>query len=324
MTEPSFRGTSFARASCGGSSIVVDAMITRRSVCISLASVVGASSVQAEDGPAPTRTTGDAQSQPSFEELTRRPAVYQLRGMPVARVREGLPYKRVAGTALSFDLYTSPAARRPRPAVILVHGSAPAIGARRWGVFRSYGQFLAAAGMVGIAFDHRLLGPDRLPDAQSDSADLITYVREHAGSLGIDPGRLAVWAFSAGGPLLAPLIRQRPNWGKLLVGYYVIMEPLGTNGGSDSSVEALGVDASTAPPIQIARAGLDNPAINATIDRFLARAITGGATVDLLTHPTGHHGFDVLDPTERSRQIIRRTFEALRENLGVDDGQKRS
>jgi hypothetical protein len=46
-----------------------------------------------------------------------------------------------------------------------------------------------------------------------------------------------------------------------------------------------------------------------------AAAIPGGATVDLLTHPTGHHAFDILDPGERSRQIIRRTLDAIRGSL---------
>ena len=75
----------------------------------------------------------------------------------------------------------------------------------------------------------------------------------------------------------------------------------GTHGGSNddsfSAIAALGRDASNAPPIVLARAGRDRfPEINSSIDRFVAAANSAGATVDLLTHPTGRHSFDILDP----------------------------
>jgi hypothetical protein len=82
-----------------------------------------------------------------------------------------------------------------------------------------------------------------------------------------------------------------------------------------SAIAALGRDASNAPPILLARAGQDDPAINSTIDRFVAAAKSAGAKVDLLTHPTGQHAFDILDPGETSSQIIQRTLEALRRRL---------
>jgi acetyl esterase/lipase len=230
-------------------------------------------------------------------------------------------------------LYAPATPARATPAVILIHGGPiPSPGARRWGMFVSYGRILAASGMIGIAFDHRLLAPDRLRDSAADLADLVRHVREHATTLGIDESRLALWAFSGGGPLVAAALRERQNWWKLVVAFYAIMEPLG--GGHDerlSAIAALGRDASNAPPIVLARAGRDDPAINSTIDRFLAAASSAGATVDLLTHPSGHHAFDILDAGDRSSQIIRRTLGALRSNLGVSptpppsgDGSRRA
>jgi len=76
-------------------------------------------------------------------------------------------------------------------------------------------------------------------------------------------------------------------------------------------------DASSAPPILVARAGLDNPWLNEGIDRFVQAALASGATLDLLNHPEGRHGFDILDDDARSRQIIRHTLEFLREYLGL-------
>ena len=189
---------------------------------------------------------------------------------------------------------------------------------RRWGIYTSHGRLLAASGMTGIAFDHRFLAPDRLQDAAADLADLVRHVRENANTLGIDGNRLALWAFSGGGSLLANALRERQSWWKLLVAYYGVMEPLGTSHDERlSAIAALGRDASNAPPILLARAGRDDPAINSTIDRFVAAAKSAGAKVDLLTHPTGQHAFDILDPGETSSQIIQRTLEALRRRLGA-------
>jgi acetyl esterase/lipase len=284
-------------------------MITRRSILISASAALGALAVRA----------GRAQSQPSFEEVIRMPVVYSVPGMADVRVREGLVYKTVEGTPLNFDLY-SPARSGASPAVILIHGGpGPALGARRWEIFRSYGRLIAASGIVCVTFDHRLLGPDRYPDSAADVADLVRHVREEAGTLGIDPARLALWAFSGGGPLLAAPLRERPSWLKLVVAYYTVMHRFGNDQDETfSTIAALGPDASNAPPIVIARAGLDMFAeINPSIDRFVAAGNSAGATIDLLTHPTGRHSFDILDPGDRSSQIIARTLAALRHSLGA-------
>jgi acetyl esterase/lipase len=285
-------------------------MITRRTASISLAAVLGALAARA----------GRAQSEPTFEEMIRLPVVYTVPGMADVRVREGLVYKTAEGSPLHFDSYAPPAGSGARPAVILIHGGpGPGLGVRRWGLYVSYARMLAASGMNAIAFDHRLLGLDRYPDSALDVADLVRHVRAEAGALGIDPTRLALWAFSGGGPLLAAPLRDRPSWLKLVVAYYAVMHAFGNDQDEAfSMVAALGPDASNAPQIVLARAGRDMfPEINPSIDRFVAAANSAGATVDLLTHPTGRHSFDILDPGDRSTQIIERTLAALRHRLGA-------
>jgi dienelactone hydrolase len=62
-------------------------------------------------------------------------------------------------------------------------------------------------------------------------------------------------------------------------------------------------------PIFVARAGLDDREMNAGIDRFVQLATSRNLTIDFMTHPTGHHGFDVDDDNDRSREIIKRAIE---------------
>ncbi len=266
---------------------------------------------------------------PTFADMVRMRIVFSVPGMDAVDARRDVVYKRVEdATPLHMDIYAPAGPARPHPAVILVHGGpVPTIGAKNMGVFVSYGELLAASGLVAVAFNHRFLAPNRLGDAGEDVADAVEYVRTNAASLGVDPGRLALWAFSGGGPLLAPTLRERPNWLRALVAYYAALDlPPSASKADDglgaearsafSPVHSLGEDARSAPPILVARAGLDQPWLNKTIDRFVQAALDSRAMLDLLNHREGRHGFDVLDDDERSRQIIRRTLDFLRDNLG--------
>jgi dienelactone hydrolase len=68
-------------------------------------------------------------------------------------------------------------------------------------------------------------------------------------------------------------------------------------------------------PMLIAKAGLDNPALNASIDQFITEASAKNIALDYLIHPRGRHAFDVLDDIARSREIIQRTLEFLKNHL---------
>jgi acetyl esterase/lipase len=264
---------------------------------------------------------------PSLAEIASRRAVLSVPGTEAVGVRRDLVYKTAEGQPLHMDVYSPPGPMRPRPVVMLIHGGPiPRIGARRMGVFVSYGEMLAASGFVAVAFDHRFLAPERLADAGQDVADATAHVRSSADSLGVDPERLALWAFSGGGPFLAAPLRERPAWLRALVAYYAVMDlqqpPLGARTAVDdaprgafSAILGLGDDARSAPPLLLARAGLDNAWLNDGIDRFVHAATARGATLDLLNHPGGRHGFDILDDDPRSRQVIRRTLDFLRDHL---------
>ncbi len=266
-------------------------------------------------------------TRPTLEEMVRMRVVLRVPGMDATKVRRDVVYRSVAGTALHMDVYSPAGPSRSRPAVILVHGGpVPRTGAKNMGVFVSYGEILAASGFVAVAFDHRFLAPDRLPDARDDLVAAVVHVRSEAAALSVDPDRLALWGFSGGGPLLAAPLRDRPSWLRVLVAYYAALDlrqpPPGVEDtlGPDlrhefSALESLGEDARTAPPLLVARAGLDHPWINGGVDRFVQQALAKGATLDLLTHPDGRHGFDILDDDARSRQIIERTLAFLRDAL---------
>jgi len=252
--------------------------------------------------------------------------VYSVPGMEQIKPRANLTYKRVAGIDHKMDVYSpaaGTAASSRRPAVIFIHGGpVPANLLTRpkdWGVFTSYGQLLAASGLVAVTFNHRLHSFDALNDAQSDVADLIGFVRDNADTFGIDKDRICLWAFSGGGPFLSKAMRDTPPYVKCIVSYYALLDlkplrqqipPAITDQMLTelSPLHFMSINGAKIAPIFIARAGLDNPGLNGTVDQFVQEALARNATIDVSNHPKGHHGFDILDDDERSREIIGRTI----------------
>jgi dienelactone hydrolase len=233
-------------------------------------------------------------------DLSKR-IVYRVDGMREARVRRDVVYRRDAGAELKMNIYAPagvPGDARV-PAVFFVHGgpiSADFMPPTQWGVFDSYGELTAASGLVGVTFNHRLFGLTDYERSQSDVAAAIEYVRGHAAELDVDADRIALWYFSGGGPLMTPTLRERPEYVRCMLAFYAYLQP--------EQAQVRGKSAGV--PIFIARAGLDQPLINETIDRFVPEALAGNALLDLMNHPTGRHGFDILDDDDRSREIIAR------------------
>ena len=68
----------------------------------------------------------------------------------------------------------------------------------------------------------------------------------------------------------------------------------------------------------VARAGLDSPMVNTPIDLFVREALACNASLDLLNHQRGQHGFDILDDDPRSHEIIARAIAFAKEHLEGD------
>jgi acetyl esterase/lipase len=229
-------------------------------------------------------------------------------------------------------VYLPPGLRKAerRPAVVFIHGGAGAqFKPKDWGIYKSWGRLVAASGMIAVTFTHRLGYPKPLlAEAASDVTAAINYVRANADSLNIDKERLCLAAYSAGGPLLSLGMRDRPEYVRCLVAFYAFLdiqqsEPHTTNETSEmvkrfSPITYLANDAGTLAPMFIARAGLDGvPTMNDSIDRFVREAISKNASIIVVNHPQGVHGFDNQTDDERSREIIRSAIDFMKIHLGV-------
>jgi acetyl esterase/lipase len=278
----------------------------------------------AQEAPAPKAAA------PPADILSRR-IVLEVEGMDRVVVRRNQPYRVVDELRLPMDVYVPAGLPKDarRPAVIFIHGGpvSPEMSPTEWGVYRSYGELVAASGLVGITFKHRLNALADYGKAAGDVNALIDHVRAHAAELHVDPDRLALWGFSGGGALLGVAFQQRAPFVRCVVSYYGILdlrEPPGSRvppavpepvASELSPVSLVAQRAGPFPPTLIARAELDNPRINQSVDDFVRSAVAAGVSLDLLTLPRGQHGFDVLDDTARTREVIQKTLAFVRANL---------
>ena len=253
--------------------------------------------------------------------------VYSIPGMERIQARAIRVERSAEVGPIIGDLYLPPNSTAPAPVVIFIHGGIPdglTPQPKDWGAFVSWGQLMAASGIAGVAFNHRMrfgmtFIPGTVAKAADDLADLIAYLRANAASLGIDAARIALFAFSAGGPLLAAPMLEQYEGIRCAIGMYPYLGDTPDAPGAPrlSAIGALNARNGAVPPLFIARAGKDHPMMNAAIDAFVARAQELGAAIEFTNHPEGVHGFDVQTDDDASRAIIRQVIEFVGRNLGV-------
>ncbi len=258
-----------------------------------------------------------------------RAVVLTVPGMDRVRVRRNLVYEKVGGTEMHADVYLPPDEGTRPPVVVFQAGGAE--NTKDWAAYTSIARLFAASGFAAVPFNHRLRYPQRrYAEGAEDLRALLELLRRDGSSLGLDGSRVAVATFSGGGPMLAPLLRQRPPAVRALAGFYSFLdtehvkleeaEITKETARAFSPLAALEASASAAslPPLFIARAGKDAiPGVNASIDKFVSEALERNLTLTLVNHPTGAHGFDHKDDDARTREILQMALAFFRDHLGA-------
>lgn len=237
---------------------------------------------------------------------TQPPA--HLRPFPLEAPR--LPRERTG----NVDLY-APEAEGPRPAVVFVHGGPVPAGVvptpRDWPVLQGYARYAAAEGAVGATLDHRLHAMADYPRAAADVAAAVEQVRADPR---VDADRVALWFFSGGSLISADWLRRPPAWLRCLAASYPVLVPLPGWGPVDGRFRpADAVAGAGTLPVVLTRVGRESSGIAATVEEFLEASAACGADVEVVDVPNGRHSFETLDPTEESREAVRR---AMRSVLG--------
>ena len=109
-------------------------------------------------------------------------------------------YKTVAGCDVRADVYAaSPGVQKP--ALVYIHGGALIMGTRKQIPPKQLVRYLDA-GFAVVSIDYRLAPETKLPSIIDDIRDAFRWVaRDGPSLLGINPGRIGVAGYSAGGYL---------------------------------------------------------------------------------------------------------------------------
>ena len=271
----------------------------------------------------------------SQDHISQARAVYRIAGMERVAIRKDVVYRTTEAGPLTLDVYApaDAAGGAALPAVVLIAGYNDAGYEKMLGVkFKemamavSWGQLIAASGLIAIAYTNR--------EPAADLDALLQHLRANAASLGVDGERLGLWGCSGNVPLaLSALMAGSsnppghtgpgPRCAALLYGYMLDLD------GSTGVAEAASMFRFTNPNagrsfddlpetlgLFVVRAGREQfPHLNDSIDRFVAKAVALNRPLTFVNHATGPHSFDLLDDSEASREIIRQILSFLRAQL---------
>lgn len=207
--------------------------------------------------------------------------------------RDVEPARRVRGDLI--DVYTSAHSDGGRPAVVFVHGGpvTPDQDPRDWSGYVGYATSAVASGLVGIVLRHRLYDESHFPRAADDVATALEQTR---GLDSVDPERVGLWFFSAGGPLAVDWMRAAPPWLRCLVWTYPVLAPPPDWDGDIPRFDALSALAESRDlPKLLMRVEKELPLFAPNQDAFVDIARAHGAALDVIDIPEAVHGFEGLD-----------------------------
>lgn len=237
-------------------------------------------------------------------------------------------------TRPTLTVYLPPKDRANGTAVVICPGGGYGINAfQHEGV--DVAKQLSAAGVAGIVLKYRLPNDKVMKDKSigplQDAQQAIKMVREHAMEWNIDPSKIGVAGFSAGGHLASTagthfskvLIDNpektsvRPDFMILLYPVISFTDSLGHTGSRNNLIgnsptqaliklysNELQVTKQT-PPTFIVHAGDDASVKVENSLRFYEALKKNGVSAELFIYPKGGHGFGLVNPTSPDRWMDR-------------------
>jgi dienelactone hydrolase len=258
---------------------------------------------------------------PERHPMTLKPVVLELPGMDSVRIRRGLAYRETDAGPLTLDVWAPQVvAGAPTPAVVFVSGYPDSAFEKHFGCkvmemasYDSWARLVAASGLIAVTYANR--------EPVADFAAVLRHLHEHAAELGVDRERIAVWACSGNVPAALSALLAGAEVpiasAALCYGYMFDAAAAAAQIGFANPCAGRSVDeVRTGVPLLVVRAGGDQtPGLNATVDRFVADALSRDLPLTVINYPGAPHAFDLMDDREGSLDVIRGILGFLRVTL---------
>jgi acetyl esterase len=237
-------------------------------------------------------------------------------------------------TALTLRIYEDEASPSSRGALLFLHGGAFVFGNLESEHDRCL-RLADGSGCVVVSVDYRLAPEHPFPAALEDAKCALTWVFEHAASLGVDSSRVGVGGASAGGSLAALVVLHARDSGAPPLRAQLLIYPATDDRASDGSIAQFersepwdgertkkmwplyvsdnsvlaSLEASPARvedvsglPVTYVLIAEEDPLRDQGLD-FARRLLDAGVSVDLRLFAGTYHGFDVVAPHARLSQV---------------------
>lgn len=279
------------------------------SVCLALLAVLGCAGA-----PVHPALTVVAERWKQVPEGMEAPVVLTVPGMDQVKTAS-VEYT----SGRKMDLYYPGAFdfNKPAPVVVFVMGYSTSFTTSWFGAklkdlgqYVSWGQLVAASGMIGVAYE------TDYPD--DDLETLLRYLHKNGAALGVDSERIGL--FTCSGNTLTALgamsAKGRDYGSSLRCG--VVMYPVISyfmNKGEQVMPAPFKRELRNDLPIFMVTVGQDRPEWTEAVDAFLSGVDGKSYPLEVASYAQGVHGFDTDQDTDESRALISRAVAFMKGHL---------
>jgi acetyl esterase/lipase len=250
---------------------------------------------------------------------------YELPGMDEVDVFN-YTYANLGEQPLTVDIYYPPETPVDARLPVVIFGLGYRMSKERLRnahFYTSWGRLVAAAGMIGVAYDTEQ--PDR------DLEVLMAFLQDNAGALRMNPSKIGFHSSSANPPTVMSYLMQEGRTGiRFSIYYYGLSLTPDRRYTDELAQDCINrgclvselADVTYVDPevaLLVVKAGRDHiTSGNEAMDHFIEYVRSAGATVTVLEYEGGRHGFDTQQKTDESAEIIAQTVAFMRKQFGLD------
>ena len=231
------------------------------------------------------------------QSVVDRPIVWQLPTMSSIKTQDYIIQHH--NDTLNFTVYQALNYQEGQQLPTIVFANGGIENLPNWRVYQDWAKLMATQGFMAIL--HHSNSENRFERL----GQILDYCHNKGASLGIDGRKIGVWACSGNVTAAFPqLMDEKRTYLKAASLYYGMPNSIG--------------EIRQSLPIQIVRAGFDTYSLNRKIDQFLTKALKEDISLDFINYLEGYHGFDILNDTPRSRQIMQQTIQFFKHHFSSE------